>query len=280
MYGRSVASGKRSWLLATHRVCTTHRAESFRLPRGAAGLGVARGDVGFAGGPVGAATCRLRPLRRGRRRAARGAPDLPCAAATWHSSATLLQRLTTRARLAAPFAQVEEIGAIWSACGNQLTEAEVLDLVTELKPDLRRLPFEEFVNMLSRPMWCACPRSASRPARASAIGGLSDHHSTQGPPTTKPHAPQTLAPSPPPCSARTTPACGIAQRPADARATGSGELPHLLRGAARDHGGDAGGGDDQTGPAGLVARGEGDAGRGRLRQGSDVPLWHAPHTLP
>ena len=48
--------------------------------------------------------------------------------------------------------EVEEIGAIWAACGTVLTEAEVLDLATELKPDLRRLPFEEFVNMMCRPM--------------------------------------------------------------------------------------------------------------------------------
>ncbi len=41
---------------------------------------------------------------------------------------------------------------MWSACGTVLTEAEVLDLVTELKPDLRRLPFEEFVNMMCRPL--------------------------------------------------------------------------------------------------------------------------------
>ena len=48
--------------------------------------------------------------------------------------------------------EVEEIGAIWAACGTVLTEAEVLDLATELKPDLRKLPFDEFVNMMCRPM--------------------------------------------------------------------------------------------------------------------------------
>lgn len=56
----------------------------------------------------------------------------------------------------------EEIGAIWAACGTVLTEAEVLDLVTELKPDLRKLPFDEFVNMISRPM-------VDRPALESEI---------------------------------------------------------------------------------------------------------------
>ena len=48
--------------------------------------------------------------------------------------------------------EVEEVGTIWAACGTVLTEAEVLDMVTELRPNLRKLPFEEFVNMLCRPM--------------------------------------------------------------------------------------------------------------------------------
>jgi len=48
--------------------------------------------------------------------------------------------------------EVEEVSAIWASCGTTLTEAEVLDMVTELKPDLRKLPFEEFVNMFGRPM--------------------------------------------------------------------------------------------------------------------------------
>ena len=39
--------------------------------------------------------------------------------------------------------EVEEVSAIWASCGTVLTEAEVLDMVTELKPDLRKLPFEE-----------------------------------------------------------------------------------------------------------------------------------------
>ena len=48
--------------------------------------------------------------------------------------------------------EVEEVGTIWAACGTVLTEAEVLDMVTELKPNLRKLPYEEFVNMMCRPM--------------------------------------------------------------------------------------------------------------------------------
>ena len=67
--------------------------------------------------------------------------------------------------------EVEEISTIWASCGLMLTEAEVcqrlcpgstvatrltfpspilqvLDMVTELKPDLRKLPFDEFVNMM------------------------------------------------------------------------------------------------------------------------------------
>merc|ERR1712216_377465 len=48
--------------------------------------------------------------------------------------------------------EVEEVGTIWAACGTVLTEAEVLDMVTELKPNLRKLPFDEFVNMMCRPM--------------------------------------------------------------------------------------------------------------------------------
>ena len=50
------------------------------------------------------------------------------------------------------YLEVEEVGAIWAMCGTVLTEAEVLDMVTELKPNLRKLPFDEFVNMMCRPM--------------------------------------------------------------------------------------------------------------------------------
>ena len=48
--------------------------------------------------------------------------------------------------------EVEEVGTIWAACGTVFTEAEVLDMVTELQPNLRKLPFDEFVNMMCRPM--------------------------------------------------------------------------------------------------------------------------------
>jgi len=48
--------------------------------------------------------------------------------------------------------EVEEVGTIWALCGTVLTEAEVLDMVTELKPNLRKLPYDEFVNMMCRPM--------------------------------------------------------------------------------------------------------------------------------
>ena len=51
----------------------------------------------------------------------------------------------------------EELSAIFASSGVALTDAEVLDLVTELKPDLRKLPFDEFVNVMCRPM-------ADRPA--------------------------------------------------------------------------------------------------------------------
>jgi Ca2+-binding EF-hand superfamily protein len=50
------------------------------------------------------------------------------------------------------YLECEEVGALWAACGTVLTEAEVLDLVTELKPSLRKLPFDEFMNMMCRPM--------------------------------------------------------------------------------------------------------------------------------
>lgn len=56
--------------------------------------------------------------------------------------------------------EVEEVSAICSSCGIALTEAEVLDMVTELKPDIRKLPFEEVRNSGSehrrhvRLRWC------------------------------------------------------------------------------------------------------------------------------
>ena len=48
--------------------------------------------------------------------------------------------------------EVEEVSAVLASCDIVLTEAEVLDMVTELKPSLRKLPFDEFVNMMCRPM--------------------------------------------------------------------------------------------------------------------------------
>ena len=48
--------------------------------------------------------------------------------------------------------EVEEVGTVWAACGTVLTEAEVLDMVTEAQPNLRKLPFDEFVQMMTRPM--------------------------------------------------------------------------------------------------------------------------------
>ena len=50
------------------------------------------------------------------------------------------------------YLEVEEVGTVLAMCGIVLTEAEVLDMVTELKPNLRKLPFDEFVNMMCRPM--------------------------------------------------------------------------------------------------------------------------------
>lgn len=69
---------------------------------------------------------------------------------------------------------VDEVGTILQAFGKVMTEAEVcalhwapsstafwadlllcgqvLDMVTELKPDLKKLPFEDFVNVVCRPM--------------------------------------------------------------------------------------------------------------------------------
>ena len=46
--------------------------------------------------------------------------------------------------------EVEEVGTIWAACGTVLTEAELLDMVTEARPSLRKLPFDEFVQMMTR----------------------------------------------------------------------------------------------------------------------------------
>lgn len=68
--------------------------------------------------------------------------------------------------------EVDEVGTLWASCGVVLTEAECLDLVTELKPNLRKLPFDEFVNMMCRPM---CESDALeeqiRDTFASAAGG-------------------------------------------------------------------------------------------------------------
>lgn len=50
------------------------------------------------------------------------------------------------------YLEVEEVSTIWASCGVSLTDAEVLDMVTELKPDLRKLPFDEFVNIMCKPM--------------------------------------------------------------------------------------------------------------------------------
>uniref|UniRef100_A0A7S0E7T2 EF-hand domain-containing protein n=1 Tax=Phaeocystis antarctica TaxID=33657 RepID=A0A7S0E7T2_9EUKA len=47
---------------------------------------------------------------------------------------------------------VDEVAAILHSFGKPMTEAEVLDMVTELKPELKKLPFEDFVNVMCRPM--------------------------------------------------------------------------------------------------------------------------------
>ena len=48
---------------------------------------------------------------------------------------------------------VAEVGAILQLVGDTaLTEAEVLDMVTEVAPEQRKLPFSEFVNIMCRPM--------------------------------------------------------------------------------------------------------------------------------
>mmetsp|Transcript_32006 Transcript_32006/g.81547 ORF Transcript_32006/g.81547 Transcript_32006/m.81547 type:complete len:150 (-) Transcript_32006:20-469(-) len=47
---------------------------------------------------------------------------------------------------------VDEVAAILHAFGKPMTEAEVLDMVTELKPELKKLPFEDFVSVMCRPM--------------------------------------------------------------------------------------------------------------------------------
>ena len=48
-----------------------------------------------------------------------------------------------------------ELGAILAASGVTLSESEVLDLVTEVKPTLRKLPFDEFVAVMCRPFGSA-----------------------------------------------------------------------------------------------------------------------------
>ena len=48
---------------------------------------------------------------------------------------------------------VAEVGAVLQLVGDTaLTEAEVLDMVTEVAPEQRKLPFSEFVNIMCRPM--------------------------------------------------------------------------------------------------------------------------------
>eukprot|EP00320_Phaeocystis_rex_P021555 CAMPEP_0119071112 /NCGR_PEP_ID=MMETSP1178-20130426/48458_1 /TAXON_ID=33656 /ORGANISM="unid sp, Strain CCMP2000" /LENGTH=149 /DNA_ID=CAMNT_0007053011 /DNA_START=53 /DNA_END=502 /DNA_ORIENTATION=+ len=48
--------------------------------------------------------------------------------------------------------EVDEVAAILKSFGSPMTEAEVLDMVTELKPELKKLPFEDFVSVMCRPM--------------------------------------------------------------------------------------------------------------------------------
>ena len=50
------------------------------------------------------------------------------------------------------YLEVEEVGTVLAMCGIVLTEAEVLDMVTEVAPEQRKLPFSEFVNIMCRPM--------------------------------------------------------------------------------------------------------------------------------
>ena len=59
--------------------------------------------------------------------------------------------------------EVEEVSAIMASCGTVLTEAEVLDMVTELKPDLRKLPFEEVrrKHESADRLWRALPRPSN-----------------------------------------------------------------------------------------------------------------------
>ena len=40
--------------------------------------------------------------------------------------------------------QADEVGAILQSCGVVMSEPEVLDLITEVEPNLRQLPFDEF----------------------------------------------------------------------------------------------------------------------------------------
>ena len=47
---------------------------------------------------------------------------------------------------------VAEVGILQLVGDTALTEAEVLDMVTEVAPEQRKLPFSEFVNIMCRPM--------------------------------------------------------------------------------------------------------------------------------
>mmetsp|Transcript_43036 Transcript_43036/g.71532 ORF Transcript_43036/g.71532 Transcript_43036/m.71532 type:complete len:146 (-) Transcript_43036:139-576(-) len=47
---------------------------------------------------------------------------------------------------------VDEVSAVAGHLGLSMSDAEVLDIVTEVKPVLRKLPFEEFVAFVCRPM--------------------------------------------------------------------------------------------------------------------------------
>ena len=79
---------------------------------------------------------------------------------------------------------VAEVGAILQLVGDTaLTEAEVLDMVTEVAPEQRKLPFSEFVNIMCRPMVgkeaLAVAVAGGVAAAARRLGGATEQRSAR-----------------------------------------------------------------------------------------------------
>ena len=126
-----------------------------------------------------------------------------------------------------------ELGAILAAAGVTLSESEVLDLVTEVKPTLRKLPFDEFVAVMCRPFGSAAAvRDEVRDCFATfavdgqiTVASLQQAMAALGHPVSKAMV-----------RARPRPRAPHASRTPRPRATTSGRLrPPCTRGAERGY---------------------------------------------